>query len=343
MGDDTLGVLRELAGQSSIRVCYVLESGGLADALALERVCEREGLPLPSAPLRVHGQTLLRSLVVLRGMHGVFFRRRSGKQSRSLTRMIELAVAARDRDELDETLVLVPVGIFWGRAPDKKHSWSRLILADGWEVAGRFRKFVTTLALGRQTLLEVSKPMHVMPLLDEGQDAALTLRKASRILRLHFRRRRIATVGPDLSHKRTLINALLLDPPVRRAIAASGAPGTSAHRRAEAKARNYAIEIAADLSYSTVRVLDHVLTWLWQKLYDGVEVSGMQRLKQEADGSELIYVPCHRSHIDYLFAFLCVVQAGVVFAVHCGGDQSESAGGRCHPASRRCVLPAPLL
>ncbi|MEM8548722.1 MAG: hypothetical protein AAGF46_11255, partial [Pseudomonadota bacterium] len=151
MGGETIGVLRELAAQPSIRVCYVLESGGLADALTLERVCEREGLPLPSATLNVQGETLHRSLVVLRGMRGVFFRRRSGKQSRSLTRMIEVSIAARDSGDIDETLVLVPVGIFWGRAPDKTHSWSRLILADGWEVAGRIRKFVTTLALGRQT------------------------------------------------------------------------------------------------------------------------------------------------------------------------------------------------
>ncbi|MEM8547524.1 MAG: glycerol-3-phosphate 1-O-acyltransferase PlsB, partial [Pseudomonadota bacterium] len=118
-------------------------------------------------------------------------------------------------------------------------------------------------------------------------------------------------VGPDLSHKRTLINALMLDPPVRRAIAASGAPGSKAHRRAEAKARKYALEIAADLSYSTVRVLDHVLTWLWQKLYDGVEVSGIQRLKQEADGNELIYVPCHRSHIDYLLLSYVLYKQGL--------------------------------
>ena len=50
-------------------------------------------------------------------------------------------------------------------------------------------------------------------------DAEVAFRKVSRILRVHFRQRRTATVGPDLSNRRTLVNQVLRTPGVRKAIA----------------------------------------------------------------------------------------------------------------------------
>ena len=41
----------ELVADSESAVCYVLETGGLADLLALERVCELHGLPSPTEPM----------------------------------------------------------------------------------------------------------------------------------------------------------------------------------------------------------------------------------------------------------------------------------------------------
>ena len=49
-----------------------------------------------------------------------------------------------------------------------------------------------------------------------------------------------------------------------------------------------------------IRFLDILLTWFWNKLYSGVKVSHIEPLKQLAQTHTIVYVPCHRSHIDYL-------------------------------------------
>src|SRR5690606_38523154 len=67
---DPAGMLGRCVGP----VCYVLESGGLADTLALERVCERYGLPSPSSVLQL-GDVREPRLIVLRRMRGFFLRR----------------------------------------------------------------------------------------------------------------------------------------------------------------------------------------------------------------------------------------------------------------------------
>jgi glycerol-3-phosphate O-acyltransferase len=46
-------------------------------------------------------------------------------------------------------------------------------------------------------------------LVDEGQSDDITARKLARVLRVHFRRQREVAIGPDLSHRRTLVRSLL--------------------------------------------------------------------------------------------------------------------------------------
>ena len=66
------------------------------------------------------------------------------------------------------------------------------------------------------------------------------------------------------------------------------------------KARRYAQEIAAHISYPTVRVVERFLGWVWNRIYDGIELQHIDKLHEVARDHEIVYVPCHRSHFDYL-------------------------------------------
>jgi len=52
---------------------------------------------------------------------------------------------------------------------------------------------------------------------------------------------------------------------------------------------------------------------LWSRLYKGITVNGGERVRQLAqDGHELVYVPCHRSHMDYLLLSYVLYHQGLV-------------------------------
>ena len=78
------------------------------------------------------------------------------------------------------------------------------------------------------------------------------------------------------------------------------------------QARKYAFEIAANYSYAFVRVASFALTWFWNKIYDGVELQHFRKFQELAPDYEIIYVPCHRSHIDYLLVSYFVYHNGLV-------------------------------
>ncbi len=71
-----------LAGNDS-PVCYVLETGGLADTLALERLCTIHGLPSPTESLDYCGISESRRIIVLKRSSGFIFRRRHRKRFRT--------------------------------------------------------------------------------------------------------------------------------------------------------------------------------------------------------------------------------------------------------------------
>ncbi|MEJ2172950.1 MAG: glycerol-3-phosphate 1-O-acyltransferase PlsB [Woeseiaceae bacterium] len=295
----------ELIDDSGGAVCYVLENGGLADLLALERACAQHGLPSPTGSFEFCGQRFSRRLIVLRPLQGFVFRRPVPTGSRRLRQVIESAEGS------GENLNLVPVAIYWGRSPDKEWSLFKLLFSENWDVVGRTRKFFTTVVLGRNTLLRYSKALPLNSILQEGLDPAIAFRKVSRILRIHFRESRAATVGPDLSHRRTLVNQVLLAPAVQAAIGAEAADNPAGREKAHDKAREYALEIAADISYPTIRIIERFLKWLWNRIYDGIELNHVEQLHEIAKDREIIYVPCHRSHFDYLLLGYIVYEQGL--------------------------------
>ena len=296
----------ELFADSGAPICYVLETGGLADMLALERLCRIHELPSPTSSLDFCGQNEAHRVVVLRRMEGFLFRRKRATGSKRLERLIKASM-----DAGGEELLLIPVGIYWGRAPKKEQSWLTVLFSENWDVAGRIRKFFTTLFQGRNTLVRFSHALPLSTIVQNGLDAPVAFRKVSRILRVHFRQRRIATVGPDLSHRRTLVNDVLSDPNVRAAIDAESGDDRVKRERATQKARNYAQEIAAHISYPTVRVVERFLSWVWNRIYDGIELQHIDKLHDVAKDSEVVYVPCHRSHFDYLLLSYIVYRQGL--------------------------------
>ncbi|KAG1652829.1 Glycerol-3-phosphate acyltransferase [Nymphon striatum] len=51
---------------------------------------------------------------------------------------------------------------------------------------------------------------------------------------------------------------------------------------------------------SPFQVMQRALSSFWNRFYSGIEVNNSEYLKSLALSHELVYVPCHRSHIDYL-------------------------------------------
>lgn len=290
-------------GQSDRPVCYVLGSVAVADVIALEQACEKHDLPSPLQALK----RPLPSRSVL------FLERRTGFWGDRIDRRIgapmrQLVAAALADPSLD--VDLVPVNVLWGRAPDKEGSWLRVLLAENWARAGRFRRFLSVLVNGRNLFVQFGEPVSLRAALADGADASRAVRRLARTLRSLVARQRAAAIGPDLSHRRTIVTQVLRAASVRRAMADEMRVKKISRREALEMAQGYATEIAANYSHVFVAIMARVLTWFWNKLYDGVELHNVEQLQKIVEGNEVVYVPCHRSHMDYLLLSYAIYYKG---------------------------------
>jgi len=292
-------------------VCYVLEDYGLSNALILDRACQEAGLPSPLIPLAGDPLGRKRAYVALSRRHANALGLAPGAEhkthSGSLARLLQ---AHRADPALD--VQLVPVSIFVGRAPDKQSGWFSVLFSENWTLVGRFRRILAILLNGRGTLVRFSPPVSLRTIIDEGLPPERTVRKLSRVLRTHFHRIRAAVIGPDLSTRRLLIDRVLASEPVKQAIADQARRDGSKPRDAWKKAHAYAWEIAADYSHPVVRSASFILKPVWNRIYRGVLVHHLDKLKEAAPGHEVVYVPSHRSHMDYLLLSYTLYTRGIV-------------------------------
>jgi glycerol-3-phosphate O-acyltransferase len=294
----------EIAARSR-PICYVLERESLADLAVLNDACGRLRLPRPTRRLLMAGRRAERAYFELDRRRGLFSRRTDRRPPRFLDELV--AAATRDPDfDVD----LVPVSVFWGRAANKEASWWRLLFTENWVLVGRFRRALTVVVNGRNTLLNFGEPLSLRTALQDGAGEPRNVRRIARLLRTTLRAQRASTIGPDLSHRRTIVAQVLKTHAVRRAVRLECAAHGEPRRAVLLTATRYADEIAANYSQTFVTFMSIALGRLWNQLYDGVEVENVDQLQEVGDGAEIIYVPCHRSHMDYLLLSYVIYHKG---------------------------------
>ncbi len=295
-------------------LCYVLEDYGLSNALILERACREAGLPSPLQPIPGDPLGRKRAYVALSRRHGNALNAlglvpgpEHKTHSGSLARLLD---AHRNDPTLD--VQLVPVSIFVGQAPNRSSGWFSVLFSENWALVGRFRRLLALLLNGRDTLVQFAPPVSLRDILAEDLPPERTVRKLSRVLRTHFRRLREVVIGPDLSTRRMLADKVLSSPSVKDAIADQARRDNSKPEDAWKKANGYFWEIAADYSNTVVRSASFLLTFVWNRIYRGVLVHHLDQFKQDAPGHEVVYVPSHRSHMDYLLLSYLLYSHGIV-------------------------------
>ncbi|MCJ1887685.1 glycerol-3-phosphate 1-O-acyltransferase PlsB [Pseudomonas sp. LA21] len=287
-------------------VLYVLQQPSVSDLAVVDTECRKAGLPRPVMPVAIGESIEPAAFFYLTPEPDWLGRQDKRGAPPTLVRTLN----AIGQNGIDDAQI-VPVSVFWGQSPDSEKSAWKLLFADNWAVTGRLRKLARILILGRKTRVQFSAPIHLRELVEQNKGHARTLRMVQRILRVHFRNQKTAVIGPDLSHRRTLVKGLLRAPLVRQAIQEECETQKISQEKAEATALRYANEIAADVSYPVIRFLEVTLTWFWNKLYEGVKVNHIERVQDVAQGHEIVYVPCHRSHIDYLLLSYLLFRNGL--------------------------------
>ena len=288
-------------------IVYVMKTESVSDLAALSEMTEKLGLPSPYDDIHIHDVTLPR-VVCLSPAKPLL-----GQPSEInvfLNNFKQLLSLHKEYSELD--IQLLPVSLYWGRVPGKEGDTMKAAVFER-ESPTWLRKCLMILFLGRHNFIQFSNSVSLRYMTDEhGADERIA-HKLARVARVHFRRQRKVMTGPDLPNRQSMFRELLNSESIQKAIAEEMASKKVSKEQARATAENYLDEIAANYSDSLVRITERMLTWLWNKMYKGINIRGAELVRQlHHDGHEIVYVPCHRSHMDYLLLSYILYYEGMV-------------------------------
>lgn len=283
---------------------YITKVSSASDLATLQRVCKELALPDPADEVTLNGQRLPRTLF-LEQPTPLWGERVAGNALEHGQQLLKAHLA-----DSDLQVQLMPVAINWGRAPGKEASVKAMIgeqAAPSW-----LAKLMIVLISGRHTLVQFSRPVEVKEMADRFGADADTAHKLLRMARVHFYRQQLAANGPRQPDRSALFNALLASPALKQAMEHDAQTRQVSLHESRQEALKLLEEIAADARESTIRVGERFLRWLFSKLYTGINVNNNQQIRELAQrGHEVIYLPCHRSHMDYLLLSYIIYQQGL--------------------------------
>lgn len=218
---------------------------------------------------------------------------------RSLTALVE---AQRDSER---PIKIVPLDFLWSRRP-KKHKKSLVdILFGEKESPGMFRKTVLFCRNYKtQAHAAIGKPVNLEEFVNGANgstdhDIAFRLREH---LLSSLKSQRQTITGPPVRPRGWFIGQVMGDDELDERICAIAAERGKTAEDLRDLAKRYIREIAADVDYTYIELLDRILGSTLNRIYENydVDTAGLKRARELYADEPVVFVPNHKSHVDYL-------------------------------------------
>ncbi|MCG9584745.1 glycerol-3-phosphate 1-O-acyltransferase PlsB [Vibrio tubiashii] len=285
-------------------IIYALPYRSAVDLLALQKQVITLGLPDPLEPVEINGKAFNR--YVFTSARQTVMDSDQDVPSTSVTLFSDLLELHKFDSELD--VQMIPATVLWGRKPGKESQQKPYL-----QSLNGPQKAKAVLLSGRDCLVRISPVVSLRYMADShGTDASIA-HKLARVARIHFSRQKLAASGPNLPSRQALFNRLMKSKAIEKVIEdeakSKGVPIEKVRKEAHA----IMDEIAANFSYSLIKNGERLLGWLWNRIYQGLNITNAATVRKLAqDGHEIVYVPCHRSHMDYLLLSYVLYREGMV-------------------------------
>ncbi|WP_026957605.1 glycerol-3-phosphate 1-O-acyltransferase PlsB [Aliagarivorans taiwanensis] len=283
-------------------IIYVIPHASVSDLLTLQIACKNLGMPDPLEPQIFAGKSYKRVHYLMDNL---------GETLPETVRDFTSALEVHQQDDSHDAQLL-PVKLFWDRYPGRE-KLDDIVTGKYPKPPGKLRKILQILFKGRENLVRFSQPVSMREMAQRQGADQRAGHKLARVARIHFSRMQHIATGPKLPNRRHLFEQLLASPVIRQAIRDEAAASNIELNLAQQKAQRYLDEIATDFSYQMLRAGDGVLSFVWNKIYSGISVNNAEAVRKLAqEGHEIVFAPCHRSHMDYLLLSYVLYHQGMM-------------------------------
>ena len=294
-------------------IVYIMVSSSVGNMLTVERLTKQLGWPSPFDKIKI-GDKLLPRTAYLRSPS--FFS--SNAHVRDISDIIFDWFAACH--EANKDVQIIPISVLWSRDPSIEGAAIQGVdlSIPGW------RKFLTLTFAGRDNCTIISDPTTAMGLekrLLSIEDETRRRTTLNRMISLHFVRKARSIVGRPFPNRAKLLKDLVQRHGTQVAIQEAMAETGASKEELEKKAYEIFDIMAADTRYPLLRFFNNLISLVWKRIYHGQSIIGANKVRELVQsGHEIIYIPCHRSHMDYILLLFAIFHEGLPIPQVASGD-----------------------
>jgi glycerol-3-phosphate O-acyltransferase len=206
-------------------------------------------------------------------------------------------------------VLLVPQVFVWSRSAGTRGGLADAVFGPS-EWPGNVRSVAQFLANWRHATLRAGEPVDLAEFLDRESGSAgddVLVRRLTYTLLRRLERERRAIVGPTRKPADRLREDVIRSPKLQKVINDMAGEGAAEREVMTARAMAMLREMEAALDMTAIAALDQMVQQAATRMFSAVEVDeqGVERLRQLAREGTLIFLPSHKSHMDYVvFAWL---------------------------------------
>ena len=208
--------------------------------------------------------------------------------------------------ETEKPIYLVPQWMFFGKNPKRTGQKFKNILFGQETQPGFLRKTIILFKNPDKIFVDVSQPLNLKEFISrpdhrnaKDEHLALILR---RDLLLQMNQHRQSITGPVLKSRQELKESILTSESLQQYLQNHAEKRNLPIFKVRREADEYLEEIAANYNPFVVNIVRKLVYWMTNLMFDGVSYNEevLSKIKFMSFKGPLVFVPCHKSHIDYL-------------------------------------------
>lgn len=206
----------------------------------------------------------------------------------------------------EKPIYIVPQLMAFGKQPKRSVPTVTDILFGSQARPGLIRRLVILFKTPDKMFYEVSTPVNLQRFLDLPEIRDLSEERQALMLRrnllLQINRHRQSITGPMRKSIEEVKESILTNQRLKAYMDQHAEKRNIPLWKIRKKADAYLDEIAARQNAGLLRFAEKAVGWILNTMFQGVSYNedGLNRVKTAAQKSPLVFIPCHKSHVDYL-------------------------------------------
>ncbi|AXN02226.1 Glycerol-3-phosphate acyltransferase [Candidatus Purcelliella pentastirinorum] len=288
------------------KIIYILQKKSKIDLLILKKQCYKQKLPDPTESIKINNKKIPRCIFINNTNNKFLFYIKNKKNIELINKYIKL-----EKKNFNLNFKILPILIFIGRKPKykKNKNYKNKNITKTIKI---IKKILQIIWIGKETFIIFSKEISLKNISLKNISKRLLIKKLIYKINTNFNKQKFATIGPNIIKRNKLFKKILKSKTIKKKINKEIKKKNKKQKKIKSFTLSIIKEIATNFSYEMIRIVNRIMKIIWNKTFDKIIINGNKKIcKLAYKGNKIIYLPCHKSHIDYLILSYAIYHQGL--------------------------------